>query len=175
MGVLDMRGMTGRLAGVALVLALAACSGGEKSTGNETATASVTGNAQNIADAPVTAANADANAAVDGAALEASDPTSSISGDCYLKIDGKVYLDIKKDCPMVSLHDGHGGLILNSDGENQTKTYFAYLTPNGDGTAGASWNAEPGATHAQSLLSENLKRDGACWFDSRVRICAIRR
>ena len=166
-----MRGMAGWTSSV-LAFALVACSGGEDSLANDARTPTVAQNAAgNAAGAPVP----DADAAGNVAEPEADSSVSTIYGDCYLRIDGKVYLDIKKDCPMVSLHDGNGSLILNSDGEHQVKTYFAYLTPNGDGTAGASWNEEPGVTHAQALLSENLKRDGACWFDSRVRICATQR
>lgn len=153
------------------VMALSACNSGEQATtaaqkpDNVTAAPNV---AANVAEAP-------ADNAVDGNASAAADPESPLYGDCYLRIDGKVYLDIKKDCPIFPLRDGQGSLILNSDGENEVKGYFAYLTPNGDGTAGASWNEEPGATHAQAPLSEKLKRDGACWADERVRICAMKR
>lgn len=167
-------------------LLLGGCSGkgGDKDAApsNDAASANVV----NATNAPANAAavtgadnavagDAVAGNAVDGAALESGDPESAIYGDCYLKVDGKVVLDIRKDCPMVSLHDGQGSLILNSDGESEIKGIFAYLTPNGDGTAGASWNEEPGVTHAQAPLSEKLKRDGACWADERVRICATKR
>ncbi|MCP1468855.1 hypothetical protein J3E64_000522 [Sphingobium sp. OAS761] len=100
---------------------------------------------------------------------------SALRGDCSLTIDGKTYLDLKNDCPIYPLNDGKGGLIVNSDGEHEVEGYFAYLLPNGDGTASASWNAEIGATHAQSPLSEHLTRDGACWADAHVRLCATRR
>lgn len=102
-------------------------------------------------------------------------PSSAVYGDCYLKIGSRLYLDIRKTCPIFPLQDDHGGLILNSDGEHPVKGYFVYLTPNGDGTAGATWNEEPGISHAQALLSEKLRRDGACWYDDRVRICAKKR
>ncbi|WP_254798740.1 hypothetical protein [Sphingobium sp. AS12] len=169
--------MIGLTAGVVLALLLTACSGADKSSTNEAAIVNinrnVAANPGNLADAPVMAAGSGADAAV--APPDASKPVSAIYGDCYLKIDGKIVLDLKKDCPIVSLHDGKGSLILNSDGEHEVETYFVYLTPNGDGTAGASWNEEPGARHAHSFLSEKLKRDGACWFDTRIRVCATSR
>ncbi|MDO7833641.1 hypothetical protein Q4610_01150 [Sphingobium sp. HBC34] len=163
-------------------LLLGGCSGKGGDNGATPANeAMANGAIDNAADAPANAAaatgadNAVAGNAVDGAALESGDPESAIYGDCYLRVDGKVVLDIRKDCPMVSLHDGQGSLILNSDGESEIKGIFAYLTPNGDGTASASWNEEPGVTHAQAPLSEKLKRDGACWADERVKICATKR
>lgn len=165
------------MAAAMLALAVAGCAGGEKD-GNAAAPANeIVANvsASNEA-APVAAPAGDsaANAAADEGAT-GSDPESAMYGDCYLKVDGKVYIDVKKDCPMFPLNDGKGGLIVNSDGEEYLGGYFAYLQPNGDGTASASWNEEKGATHAQSLLSETLKRDGACWYDKRVRICATKR
>lgn len=155
-------------------MALSACNSGDQAKdatqnpANAIAVPNVAANAANVAEAP-------AGNAVDGNELAAGDPESPIYGDCYLRIDGKVYMDIKRDCPILSLHDGQSSLILNSDGESEIKGYFAYLTPNGDGTAGASWNQDRGATHAQAPLSEKLKRDGACWADDRVRICAVKR
>lgn len=165
------------MAAAMLALAVAGCAKGEQE-GNAAApanAAAANASASNEA-APVAAPEGD-NAANAAAPEEAtgSDPESAIYGDCYLKVDGKVYIDVKKDCPMFPLNDGKGGLIVNSDGEEYLGGYFAYLQPNGDGTASASWNEEKGATHAQSPLSETLKRDGACWFDKRVRICATKR
>lgn len=167
------------MAAAMLALAVAGCAKGEKE-GNAAASANAAAanaSASNEA-APVAEPEGDNAAnAVNAAAEETtgSDPESAMYGDCYLKVDGKVYIDVKKDCPMFPLNDGKGGLIVNSDGEEYLGGYFAYLQPNGDGTASASWNEEKGATHAQSPLSETLKRDGACWYDKRVRICATKR
>ncbi|MBB3980868.1 hypothetical protein GGR44_000499 [Sphingobium fontiphilum] len=165
------------MAAAMLALAVVGCAKDDKD-GNAAApsnTAAANASPANEA-APVAAPEGDnaANAAAPGEA-SGSDPESAMYGDCYLKVDGKVYIDIKKDCPMFPLNDGKGGLIVNSDGEELLGDYFAYLQPNGDGTASASWNEEKGATHAQAPLSETLKRDGACWYDKRVRICATKR
>lgn len=160
-------------------LFVAGCSGTERDNAagpvREEVAANVAPAVQPAANAVNAATSTGKDDAIETDASTGRDPESPIYGDCYLKIDGKVYLDIRKTCPMFPLGDGKGGLILNSDGENEVKTYFAYLTPNGDGTAGATWNEEPGITHAQALLSENLKREGACWSDARVKICATRR
>lgn len=162
------------MAAAMLALATAGCAKAEKD-GNAAASANASASSLPAPVAAPVGGNA-ANSANAAAPEEAtgSDPESAMYGDCYLKIDGKVYIDVKKDCPMFPLNDGKGGLIVNSDGEEYLGGYFAYLQPNGDGTASASWNEEKGATHAQSPLSETLKRDGACWYDKRVRICATK-
>lgn len=163
------------MAAAMLALAVAGCAKGEKE-GNAAASANAAAANASVSNETAPVGDNAANA-VNAAAEETtgSDPESAMYGDCYLKVDGKVYIDVKKDCPMFPLNDGKGGLIVNSDGEEYLGGYFAYLQPNGDGTASASWNEEKGATHAQSPLSETLKRDGACWYDKRVRICATKR
>ena len=99
-------------------------------------------------------------------------PSKVIYGNCRLIVDGMTYIDMK-DCPIWLSNDGTGSFWINTDRENTLPDYFAELTPNGDGTASAHWNGEPGATHAQSLIGEDLKLgQGGCWSNGNSTLCA---
>lgn len=110
-----------------------------------------------------------------GADLAAEAAKHIVRGDCSLKIDGKTYIDVRRTCP-IYLYPGQGGaLMINSEGVPPITGYFAQLEPAGDGTAAAYWNEEPGATHAQARIADDLRRTGGCWSNARVELCAVKR
>lgn len=81
--------------------------------------------------------------------------------ECLLTVKGKTYLS--GTCKYDADPDGSFRLY--------GKKYFTYLTVFENGTAEASWNADPKSTHAHAPLGE-LKRDGACWVSTTVKLCA---
>ncbi|MEI9888839.1 MAG: hypothetical protein WDN08_20525 [Rhizomicrobium sp.] len=81
--------------------------------------------------------------------------------DCELTVKGKAY--IKGVCQFTP---SPGGSFQISQGD-----YFAYLNVTKPGVADASWNETPESTHAQAPLG-TLARQGACWINRTVRICA---
>ncbi|HPY39431.1 MAG TPA: hypothetical protein PLM98_02840 [Thiolinea sp.] len=82
--------------------------------------------------------------------------------NCDLQVKGKTYL--KGTC-MYDV-DADGSFRLMGD------KYFVYLNMLSKGIAGASWNADPKSSHAQSPLGEDFKRKGACWVGKNAKICA---
>lgn len=97
----------------------------------------------------------------------------SARGDCSLTVDGRTYLDIKRTCPIEFL-DKEGSFTINTRNSNKP-FHFAYVLMNGDGTANASWNADPRGTHAHDILGDDFRREGGCWANRRAKICAYRR
>lgn len=89
-----------------------------------------------------------------------------VRGRCLLQVNGKKYID------------GSCDIVLEQDGSFDVQdrfgnpTYFAKVLRDGAAAQGY-WNEEPGATHAHTDLG-NLTRDGACWANDNVRICAWR-
>lgn len=81
--------------------------------------------------------------------------------ECLLTVNGKTYLS--GTCKYDADADGSFRLF--------GKQYFTYLNVFENGTAEASWNADPKSTHAQAPLGE-LKRQGACWVNTKVKLCA---
>lgn len=81
--------------------------------------------------------------------------------DCELTIRGRSY--ISGVCQFSP--DGGGSFQINGG------DYFAYVNMTSPGVAEASWNEQPGSTHAQTRLG-TVRRDGACWAGEGVRICA---
>lgn len=81
--------------------------------------------------------------------------------ECLLVVKGKTY--ISGTCKYNADPDGSFRLF--------GKQYFTYLSVFEDGTAEASWNADPKSTHAHAPLGA-LKREGACWVNATAKICA---
>lgn len=86
---------------------------------------------------------------------------------CLLEVDGVPYLlgpcnvDREKD----------GSFSVGTGGKGVGSPYFAYVSPNDDGTATGNWNRERNSTHAHSGLGP-LKQWGACWMNGLAKICA---
>ncbi len=82
--------------------------------------------------------------------------------DCSLTVKGKTYLS--GTCKYDADEDGSFRLFGDK--------YFLYLTTFEGGKAGVSWNGTSQASHAQELLGEDFKRDGACWVGKQAKVCA---
>ena len=85
---------------------------------------------------------------------------------CRLQVDGRVFLD--GSCHYEEDRDGSFRFFDDSDSR-----MFVYLNMNGDGTAKAYWPGPDGGTHAHDNLG-TLSRDGACWINDQVAVCAWR-
>lgn len=109
-----------------------------------------------------------------GAAMVAAMPVAqakTVTGDCSLTVDGKVYVDIKKSC-RIEFMGNDGSFTINA---GTTKPgYFAYVTMLEKGLASASWNETPKTMSAQAPLGEDFRRKGGCWIGKRAKICAFR-
>ena len=81
---------------------------------------------------------------------------------CELTISGKTWID--GPCQFESLGDDGSFTATSPDG------YFAYANKDGDQMR-ASWNGEYKESHAHDNLGL-LDRDGACWVNDTVRLCA---
>lgn len=94
-------------------------------------------------------------------------PTASRKS-CYLSVDGKVLLD----GPCLVYPFGDGGYTMNAWSEGKPKnSHFAVVVLMADGTADATWNADPDDDKAGDRLGTVRLSDG-CWINDRVRICA---
>ena len=94
-------------------------------------------------------------------------PTASRKS-CYLSVDGKVLLDER--CLVYPF--GDGGYTMNAWSEGKPKnSHFAVVALMADGSADATWNADPDDDKAGDRLGTVRLRDG-CWINDRVRICA---
>ena len=82
--------------------------------------------------------------------------------DCSLQVNGKTYLN--GTCKYDADQDGSFRLFGDK--------YFLYLNTLDAGKAGVSWNGTSQASHAQELLGEDFKRDGACWVGKKAKVCA---
>ncbi|GEM_PF-2340648 len=93
---------------------------------------------------------------------------SARPADCLLITDGKTVIDGPCDFdPLkpVLKSDPKGSFSISANG------YFAQLTKQTDTVALGYWNGERGANHAHNDLGE-LKSAGACWQNTRSKICA---
>jgi hypothetical protein len=80
---------------------------------------------------------------------------------CSLIVNGNTYLS--GSCGYEADPDGSFRLFGNP--------HTVYLSKSGKNTADAFWNDDPASTHAQAPLGE-LRRDGACWVNRDVVLCA---
>lgn len=93
--------------------------------------------------------------------------TRSAMRDCYLRVDGVVRVSGR--CRVFPM--GENEYTLNTwDGGKPAQPHFAVVTKDADGTATATWNADPLDDHAMDPLGI-VRRDGDCWFNERARIC----
>ena len=94
---------------------------------------------------------------------------TALTGRCVLEVDQKSYLD--GPCNIEMSRDGSFSI---GAGEQSRSEFFAYvhLAPAAVGATGY-WNGPEAASHAHDSLGA-LSRDGACWVNSRARICAWR-
>lgn len=116
----------------------------------------------------------------DKATLELPQPTgpSSTSGLadiphseqrlCRFEVDGKVLVNGK--CEVFPM--GDGGYTLNTwTAGKPTNSHFAVVITKDDGSAEASWNADPDNDKAMDPLGiVTLQQD--CWVNEHARICA---
>lgn len=93
-------------------------------------------------------------------------PTASRK-PCYLSVDGKVLLD--ETCLVYPF--GDGGYTMNAWSEGKPKnSHFAVVVLMADGSADATWNADPDDDKAGDRLG-TVRLDGDCWINDRARIC----
>lgn len=84
---------------------------------------------------------------------------------CKLFIDGVRYISGK--CFFSTIIDRSGSFqIMPGNGK-----YFAQVHVTSPGIANGYWNEDVYANHAHSSLGE-LMREGACWTNERVSVCA---
>ena len=97
--------------------------------------------------------------------LSAISAAHAFKGECVLQVKGVSYLDGPCD---ISMQKGGDFQVSTIKG----RSYFAYVFPEGDGTATASWNGTiPGANHAHTNLG-TLTRQGGCWVNDEAKVCA---
>jgi hypothetical protein len=94
---------------------------------------------------------------------------AALTGRCVLEVDRKSYLDGPCNIEM-----GPDGSFSIGAGEQSRSEFFAYvnLAPAAAKATGY-WNGPEAASHAHDSLGA-LSRNGACWVNSRARVCAWR-
>lgn len=98
--------------------------------------------------------------------LDPATPAASRKS-CYLSVDGKVLLDER--CLVYPF--GDGGYTMNAWSEGKPKnSHFAVVALMADGSADATWNADPDDDKAGDRLGTVRLSDG-CWINDRARIC----
>jgi hypothetical protein len=90
-------------------------------------------------------------------------------GLCYLEVDQHVYLHSQCD---IESTGAHGSFSIGTGNITRPK-FFAYVLVDNDGTAGGYWNGPEAESHADDNLGR-LTRSGACWQNSRAKVCAWR-
>lgn len=93
---------------------------------------------------------------------------SSRMGECLLQVKQKAFL--KGRCE-ITINDSRGSFAIGV-GQSHRSKYFAYVNMEDDGAHGY-WNQTADSNHADAELGK-LVRDGACWTNSRARICAYK-
>lgn len=86
---------------------------------------------------------------------------------CLLEVDGTTWVD--GPCEFQPLEQGDASFEVIEKAQPQTFAYI-FMAQDGDPPYGF-WNGGGGASHAHDDLGE-LRRDGACWVNDRVRVCA---
>ncbi|KAA1233657.1 hypothetical protein FHL81_19950 [Agrobacterium tumefaciens] len=82
--------------------------------------------------------------------------------NCLLQVAGKKVID--GACHWGNYGGVDGSFVMEANG------YFALIGIEKTSANGA-WNETPGSTHAHSDLGD-MKRDGKCWKNKNVRVCA---
>ncbi|WP_269220763.1 hypothetical protein [Brevundimonas vesicularis] len=102
-------------------------------------------------------------------ATSSSEPATPAASrkPCYLSVDGKVLLN--ESCLVYPF--GDGGYTMNAWSEGKPKnSQFAVVALMADGSADATWNADPDDDKAGDRLGTVRLSDG-CWINDRARIC----
>ncbi|TPG18493.1 hypothetical protein EAH87_10295 [Sphingomonas koreensis] len=87
---------------------------------------------------------------------------------CYLKVDGVVAVD----GPCLVFPMGTDEYTLNTwDNGKPEHSHFAIVTKSANGTAKATWNADPNDDRAFDPLGD-VRKVGECWVNERAQICA---
>ena len=105
------------------------------------------------------------------AAIVGSDDNSKPASSrqrCYLRVDGKVFID--GECSVFPLSGGTYTLNVIGRGKRPSR-HFAQVTALAGGRFEATWNVDPADLHALDPLGPVEMKDG-CWVNARVRICA---
>jgi hypothetical protein len=90
-------------------------------------------------------------------------------GRCLITVDGRTFL--KGRC---NIQIRSGGSFTVGVGDQSRSEHFAYVALDGGADAAVGyWNGVAAESHADEHLGP-LKRKGACWSNSRARICAWR-
>ena len=98
--------------------------------------------------------------------VAAIQPVSAMRGRCTLQVDGKSYINGPCDIDMQQ-----GGSFQISP-VIKRGTYFATVQIDKDaGNAMGFWNGVNAESHAHDELG-TLVRQGACWVNSRAKVCA---
>lgn len=95
---------------------------------------------------------------------------SADEGRCLIAVDGRTFL--KGRC---NIQISKGGSFTVGVSDQSRSEHFAYVDLDGGAeTAVGYWNGLAAESHADEHLGP-LKRKGACWSNSRAKICAWRR
>lgn len=104
-----------------------------------------------------------------GLFLSTTDFANALVGRCLLEVDGTRYLDGRCNIDI----DESGSFSIGA-GQTTRAKYFAYVNVGpGASQAAGYWNGQAAADRAHTDLGL-LTRDGACWVNSRARVCAWR-
>jgi hypothetical protein len=104
-----------------------------------------------------------------GVAAATTTSVQAAEGRCLIAIKGQTYLKGRCNISMES-----GGTFKVGVGEQSRSKYFAYVMLDPEpGKGRGYWNGVEAEEHAHEDLGP-LKRKGACWSNSRAKVCAWR-
>ncbi len=154
------------IAALTLSAAAAACGQDAGAPGPADATQTPAPSAPEPTAPPAEPAKINTNPATSSSASASATPAAARK-PCYLSVDGKVLLD--ETCLVYPF--GDGGYTMNAWSEGKPKnSHFAVVVLMADGTADATWNADPDDDKAGDRLG-TVRLDGDCWINDRARIC----
>ncbi|WP_295219257.1 hypothetical protein [uncultured Brevundimonas sp.] len=154
------------IAALMLSAAAAACGQDAGAPGQVDATQTPAPSAQAPTAPPPEPAKINTNPATSSSASASATPAASRKS-CYLSVDGKVLLDE----PCLVYPFGDGGYTMNAWSEGKPKnSHFAVVVLMADGSADATWNADPDDDKAGDRLG-TVRLNGDCWINDRARIC----
>ncbi len=154
------------IAALMLSAAAAACGQDAGSPGPADATQIPAPSAPESMAPPAEPAKINTNPATSSSASASATPAASRKS-CYLSVDGKVLLDE----PCLVYPFGDGGYTMNAWSEGKPKnSHFAVVVLMADGSADATWNADPDDDKAGDRLG-TVRLNGDCWINDRARIC----
>jgi len=152
------------IAALMLSAAVSACGQDAGAPGPADATQTPAPSAPAPIAAPAKPAKTNSNPAI--SSPQPATPTASRKS-CYLSVEGKILLDE----PWLVYPFGDGGYTMNAWSEGKPKnSHFAVVVLMADGTADATWNADPDDDKAGDRLG-TVRLNGDCWTNDRARIC----